>query len=165
MADFSKSLSAALYERSRVELPHVSAELRDGSHVSGLLGIGMEPEVFWHFPYEDLDAMSLVRVHMSRSSYLAIVRGRSYQRIVERAPTGQLALPCLHLRNCMLIPVGIENGGGVTAEERQLVGCSARFVYGDNSESTTTTSFPVYSNILGVGLYGISTHRSWSRVG
>jgi hypothetical protein len=66
------------------------------------------------------------------------------------------------LRKYMGVPVGVKNGGGVSAEEGHQLGGAAILVDGDDSESTTTTCFPVDGDVLRIGLRGYE--RSCSRV-
>lgn len=49
-------------------------------------------------------------------------------------------------------PVGIQHSSSVSTEQRYLVGELAALVYGDDSESTTTTRLPVHGDVLGVDL-------------
>ena len=85
-------------------------------------------------------------------SHLAIVRGGRDQSVVERTPT-ESSVPC----HCFLlkyigVPVGVEDGGCVSAEEGHQLGGAAILIDGDDGESTTAACFPVDGNILRVGL-------------
>jgi hypothetical protein len=51
-------------------VPHVAAQLRDRSDISGLVSIGPEGKVFGHLPDADF----------------AVVRGRRDERVVEGGP-------------------------------------------------------------------------------
>lgn len=50
------------------------------------------------------------------------------------------------------VPVGVENGCGVAAEQRYLVGCLALLVEGDNSKGAATAGLPVHREVVGVRL-------------
>lgn len=63
----------------------------------------------------------------------------------------------------MGVPVGVKNGGGVSAEERHQLGGAAILVDGDDGESTTTACFPVDGDVLRIGLEGMSGHARRSR--
>ena len=98
-------------------------------------------------------------------AHLAIVRGRRYQRVIERTPTGQLVLPFLCLFHGRSIPVGVEDSSSVAAEEGQLVRGAAKLIDGDDGKSTTATSLPVDGDILGIGLWRMSAGYLRSDVG
>lgn len=55
---------------------------------------------------------------------------------------------------CATIPVGVEDGGSVAAEERELVGRSAALIDGDDGKGATAAGFPVDRDVFGVGLGG-----------
>lgn len=50
------------------------------------------------------------------------------------------------------IPVGVEDGTGVSAEQGNNFGQLPALVEGDNSEGATTTGFVVDREVLGIGL-------------
>ena len=54
----------------------------------------------------------------------------------------------------MCIPVGVENGGCVAAEEGHQLGGAADFIDGDDGEGASTACFPVDRDVLRVGLRG-----------
>ena len=91
--------------------------------------------------------------------YLAIVRGGCNERVVEGTPAGCLAMFLSVGAPCVRVPVGVEDGSSVPAEERDLVGRTAFFVDGDNGEGATTARLPVDCNVLGIGLWGVSALR------
>jgi hypothetical protein len=92
--------------------------------------------------------------------YLAIVGSRCDQRVVERTPTQQLALLLPAMITYVCAPVGIEDGSGVPAEERDLVGRAAFLVDRNDSECATAAGFPVDCDVFGVGL---SCMSGWIR--
>ena len=53
------------------------------------------------------------------------------------------------------IPVGVENSGGVSAEERYAVRGSASLADGDDGEGASTAGLPIDSEVFGVGFYEI----------
>ena len=55
---------------------------------------------------------------------------------------------------CATIPVGVEDGGSVAAEERELVGRPAALINGDDGKGATAAGFPVDRDVFGVGLGG-----------
>ena len=61
------------------------------------------------------------------------------------------------------VPVGVENGGGVSAEEGHQLGGAAILIDRDDGESTTATCFPVDGDILRIGLEDMSGHVRRSR--
>jgi hypothetical protein len=61
------------------------------------------------------------------------------------------------------IPIGVEDGGSVPAEEGNLVGCSAAFIEGNDGKSASTAGLPVDCDVLGVGLWGMSASCPRSR--
>jgi hypothetical protein len=63
----------------------------------------------------------------------------------------------------MRVPVGVEDGSSVPAEERDLVGCSAALIDRNDSKCASSTGFPVHCNVFGVGLEKLSA-RSRGRV-
>jgi hypothetical protein len=63
----------------------------------------------------------------------------------------------------MRVPVGVEDGSSVPAEERDLVGSPPALIDGDDGKGASTTGFPVHGNIFGVGLCGVSASFSRSR--
>lgn len=63
-----------------------------------------------------------------------------------------LAPPVLCRLQCMVVPVGVEDGGGVAAEERQLIGGATTFVDGNDGEGATAAGFPVDGDVFRVGL-------------
>lgn len=69
---------------------------------------------------------------------LAVVRGRRDERVVEGRP------------------VGVEDGGRVSAEQRQHVGGAAALVDGDDGKGTASAGLPVDGNVFGVGLGAVS---------
>jgi hypothetical protein len=115
----------------------VAAQLRHRRNVGGLVGICVQREVLGHLPQEDL----------------AIVRGGCDQRVVEGAPATLLALSLsvAAIRRAR-VPVGVEDGGGVPAEEGDLVGRAATLVEGDDGKSAAAARLPVDGDVLGVGL-------------
>lgn len=58
----------------------------------------------------------------------------------------------------MGVPVGVEDGSGVSAEEGHQLGGAAILVDGNDGESTTTACFPVDGDVLRIGLEGMSSH-------
>lgn len=62
------------------------------------------------------------------------------------------------------VPIGVEDGGRVSTEERDLVGGSAAFVDGNDSKGATTTGFPVDCDVFWVGLRYMSVYSWRSRV-
>lgn len=61
-------------------------------------------------------------------------------------------------------PVGIENGGCVTAKQGNLVGQLAPLVQGDDGKSTAARGVPVDGEVRGVHLrHGISIGAQGSR--
>jgi hypothetical protein len=79
--------------------------------------------------------------------HLAIVRCGCNKRIVEGTP------------------IGVEDGGGVPAEEGYLIGRSAALVDGDDGECATAASFPVDRNVLWICLLSVSKGTPRSRAG
>lgn len=63
----------------------------------------------------------------------------------------------------MRLPVGVEDGSSVPAEEGNLVGSSATLAEGDDSECASSASFPVHCDVFGIGLWGMSASWLWSR--
>jgi hypothetical protein len=66
----------------------------------------------------------------------------------------------------MCIPVGVENGSCVAAEEGHQLGGAADFIDGDDGEGASSACFPVDRDVLGVGLRGCELSRcvvAWSR--
>lgn len=63
----------------------------------------------------------------------------------------------------MRVPVGVENGGGVPAEERDLVRHSAALLEGDDGECAAAAGFPVDCEVLRIGLCVMSMCFSRSR--
>lgn len=51
------------------------------------------------------------------------------------------------------VPVGVEDGGRVAAEEGDLVRDLAALVDGDDGECATTARLPINREVLGVGLF------------
>jgi hypothetical protein len=115
----------------------MAAQLRHRRNVGGLVGIRVQREVLGHLPEEDL----------------AIVRGGCDQRVVEGTPAKPLALSLsLPAVRRSRVPVGVEDGGGVPAEEGDLVGRAAALVEGDDGKSAAAAGLPVDCDVLGVGL-------------
>lgn len=54
----------------------------------------------------------------------------------------------------MGIPIGVENGGCVAAEEGHQLGGAADFIDGDDGKGTSSACFPVDRDVFGVGLRG-----------
>ena len=87
VTDLPGGMSAGLRQAEACNLPHVPAELGNGSHIGGLLGICVEGEVLGHLPDEYLNAVSPACVHCwYGGANLAIVRGRRDERVVEGTP-------------------------------------------------------------------------------
>ena len=87
-------------------------------------------------------------------SYLPIIgRGRD-KRVVKGTPVDCLA-PLLPFP-AMRVPVGVEDGGRVSAEERQLVRRAAALVDGDDGKGAAAARLPVDGYVLGVCLCGVS---------
>ena len=63
----------------------------------------------------------------------------------------------------MRVPVGIENGSGVPAEERDLVGDSAALLEGNDSKCAAAAGLPVDCEVFGIGLCSMSFRFSRSR--
>lgn len=62
-------------------------------------------------------------------------------------------LACVILPRIMFNPpVGIQDSGGVAAEEGNALGQLATLVKRNDGERATTTSFPIHGEIVGVGL-------------
>jgi hypothetical protein len=64
----------------------VTAQLGLRRYIGGLLGVCVQSEVFWHLPDEDLAIVNPRRSSLYAVTYLAIVRGRRNQRVVEGTP-------------------------------------------------------------------------------
>jgi hypothetical protein len=64
---------------------------------------------------------------------------------------------------CVAVPVGVEDGGSVPAEERQLVGGAAALTEGDDGESTAAAGLPVDRDVFRVGLECVSAGGTRSR--
>jgi hypothetical protein len=61
------------------------------------------------------------------------------------------------------VPVGVEDGSRVSAEEWNLVRRSTALVDGDNGKRAAAAGFPVDGNVLGIGLCRVSAKMPWSR--
>lgn len=53
---------------------------------------------------------------------------------------------------CMRAPVGVEDGSGMPAEERKLVGRAALLADRNDGKGATAAGFPVDCNVFWVGL-------------
>lgn len=56
----------------------------------------------------------------------------------------------------MRVPVGVEDGSSVPAEERDLVGRSAALIDRNDGKGASSAGFPVHGDVLGVGLCSMS---------
>jgi hypothetical protein len=56
----------------------------------------------------------------------------------------------------MRVPVSIEDGSSVPAEEGDLVGSPAPLIDGNDGKSASSAGFPVNCDVFGVGLRGMS---------
>lgn len=63
----------------------------------------------------------------------------------------------------MRLPVGVEDGSSVPAEERNLIGSSATLAEGNDGKCASSTGFPVDCDVFGVGLWAVSSWFVWSR--
>lgn len=68
-----------------------------------------------------------------------------------------------YLVEYMSVPVGVKDGGSVSAEEGHQLGGAAILVDGDDGKSTTTACFPVDRDVLRIGLEDVSGHIRRSR--
>lgn len=130
----------------------MSAKPGLGRYIGRFFGICVEREAIRDLPDEDLAIVSLQSPKFARPPYLAIVRGRSNQRVVERTPAERSVLLLPTIFKHMRAPVGVEDGSRVPAEERDLVGCPALLIDRNNSECATAASFPIDRDVFGVGL-------------
>ncbi len=55
---------------------------------------------------------------------------------------------------CACVPVGVENGGGVSAEEGHQLGGTARLIDRNDGKGATAACFPVNGDVFRVGLRG-----------
>jgi hypothetical protein len=168
VADLPESVSVASRPVGPCNVPHVPAELGDRSYIGGLLGVCVESEVLGHLPDEDLNAVSPACVRcVWGGADLAIVRGRRDERVVEGAPARGSALLCWRLwEGREGVPVGVEDGSRVSAEEGKRLGRTTALLDGDDGEGATTASLPVDRDVLRVGLRevsGVSGGGGWSR--
>jgi hypothetical protein len=67
--------------------------------------------------------------------------------------------------HCSRIPISVEDGSSVPAEEGDLIGRSAAFAERDDGKSASTAGLPVDCDVLGVGLWGMSASFLRSRAG
>ena len=61
------------------------------------------------------------------------------------------------------LPVGVEDGSCVAAEERELIGSSTKLVDGNYGKGTATAGLPIDGDIFWIGLRG-SVGRVQGRV-
>ena len=73
MSYFPVRLSEAAPPPKGIIVPHVSAQLRLGGHIGGLLCVRMQREAFRHLPDEDLAIVSSYLHQVVELVYLAIV--------------------------------------------------------------------------------------------
>ena len=53
------------------------------------------------------------------------------------------------------VPIGVEDGGGVSAEERYPIRGTTALADGDDGEGASTAGFPIDGQELGVGFYEV----------
>jgi hypothetical protein len=63
------------------------------------------------------------------------------------------------------VPVGVEDGGGVPAEERKLVRGAAALIERDDGKGAASAGLPVDREVFGVGLKCMSAGVTRSRAG
>lgn len=139
----------------------MAGEFGYGSDICRLLGIGVEREVLGHLPEENLpkceypEPVFVWQPHTLPSSDAEAITS---------SLKGFLLLLSRHVlyytRTRQRVPVGIENGAGVAAEQGKDVGQLAALVDGDDNKGASTARLVVDREVLGVGLgKGVSGRR------
>lgn len=85
--------------------------------------------------------------------YLAVIRSRGNQIVVERVPAGvQRDVGAKVAMELNSLPVGVQNDGSVASTQWDALGELAPFLKRDNRKSSATTSFPIDRDVLRVDL-------------
>lgn len=63
----------------------------------------------------------------------------------------------------MAVPVGVEDGSRVAAEEGNLLGSTPTLLEGDDGKGASAAGFPVDGKVLWVGLWVVSGSSARSR--
>lgn len=106
----------------------MSGQLADRRNIGDLLGVREKGEVLWNLPDE----------------HLSIFRCRCNDTIVEGVPVEYVSGSCRSIgEGGRGVPVSVEDGGSVSAKQRDLVRSLAPLLQRNHSKGATTGSIPI----------------------